>query len=111
MLRFENVATPLTAVTVFVPDSVPGRSVPPLWPMAMVTEPLKLVTGLPSAFSAVTLTAGIAISGGVVFGCTVNARCSGGLSASTVASHVLGGLSGQYQVHCGLTVPIAPCSA
>src|SRR5213596_22454 len=49
---------PLTAVTVFVPDSVPGRTVPPLWPMAIVTDPLKLVTRLPPASSAVTCTAG-----------------------------------------------------
>src|SRR5437762_1162329 len=51
MLRFENVATPLTAVTVVVPDSRPGISNPPLCPMAMVTGPLKLVIGLPAAAS------------------------------------------------------------
>src|SRR5258705_6072842 len=109
MLRFENVATPLTAVTVFVPDSVPGRSVPPLWPMAIVTEPLKLVTRLPPASSAVTWTAGIAISGGVVFGWTVNPRCGGGLSASTVESHVSG--DGQNQFHVGFVVPAVACTA
>ena len=47
----------------------------------------------------------------MVLGWTVNARCSGGLSASTVANQVLGGLSAKYQVHCGLTVPIAACNA
>src|SRR5436309_2496818 len=54
MLRFEKVATPFTAVTVVVPDNVPGMTRPPLWPMVMVTGPLKPVTGLPCASCAVT---------------------------------------------------------
>jgi len=54
ILKSEKVATPFTAVTVFVPLSVPGRIIPPLCPIAMVTDPLKLVTGLPPASSAVT---------------------------------------------------------
>src|SRR5712691_8447936 len=56
MLRSENVATPFTAATVFVPDSVPGTSRPPLCPIAIVTEPVKLGTGLPWSSTAATCT-------------------------------------------------------
>src|SRR2546428_396356 len=105
MLRSAKVATPFTTVTVFVPERVPGASMPPLSPMATVTWPLKLVAGLPRASSTVTCTAGRMVSNGiVVLGWTVNARCNGGLSTSAVASQVLGEL--KYQVHCGSSEPV-----
>jgi len=47
-------ATPSTAVTVFLPDNVPGMTVAPFCRMAIVTVPLKLVTRLPSASNAMT---------------------------------------------------------
>src|SRR2546428_12871637 len=79
MLKSENVATPFTAVAVLVPDSVPGISKPPLCPIATVTAPVKLATELPSASTAVTVTAGRMVArGSVVLGWTVNTRCSGG---------------------------------
>src|SRR6266576_1293985 len=106
MLRSEKVATQFTAVIVLVPESVPGVSRPPLCPMAIVTEPVKLATVLPNASTAATRTGGcMATSGSVVVGCTVNTKCSGGLSASTVASHALGAL--KNQVHCGSADPTA----
>src|SRR5258706_238327 len=98
MLRSANVATPFTAVTVLVPDSVPGMSVPPLWPMAIVTGPLKPVTALPDASVTVTCTAGVmVIMGSVVFGWTANTRCGGGLRARIVANHDCGDVKYQFQ--------------
>ena len=55
MLRVENVATPFTAGTVVVPDSVP---LPELLPIATVTLPVKPVTVFPSPSWAVTWTPG-----------------------------------------------------
>lgn len=55
MLRFEKVATPPTAFTVVVPPSVP---LPGLFPMAMVTAAVEVVTVLPFASSTITVTAG-----------------------------------------------------
>src|SRR5579859_8186286 len=98
MLKSPKVATPFTGATVLVPDRVPGMSVPPLCPMAIVTESPKLATALPNASSAVTCTAGaIATRGSVVRGCTVKTRCSGGLSASAPASHECGDVKYQVQ--------------
>ena len=69
MLRSLNVATPFTAVTVLVPDNVPGMTKPLLVPIAIVTGPLKLGTGWPAPSVAVTSTAGcIDIIGIVVLG-------------------------------------------
>src|SRR6058998_461942 len=109
MLKSEKVATPFTAVTVLVPDNVPGMSKPPLF--AIATRPLKLATGLPRASSAVTFTGGwIVMKGSVVLGWTVNASCvAAGLSTSAVANHVLGEL--KYQLHCGSTEPAPACTA
>src|SRR5512140_1788387 len=71
MDRLENVATPLTADTVVVPDSVPP---PGLVPIATVTRPFKLVTVLPNASCAATCTAGeIATPAVALVGCTVKA--------------------------------------
>src|SRR6266576_3393041 len=107
MLRFPNVATPFTAVTVLVPAKVPGSSMPPLCPMAIVTVPLKPVATLPAASVTLTCTGGgIVIIGRVVFGCTVKTKCSTGfpgLSVNAVASHEWG--DWKYHVHCGSTAP------
>src|ERR1041384_2887418 len=104
MLRSANVATPFTAVTVLVPDGLPGSSVPPLCPIAIVTVPLKPDTTLPDASTTLTCTGGvIVISGSVVLGCTVNTRCGGGLSASAVASHECSDV--KYQFHRGSAEP------
>src|SRR6266853_2243443 len=98
MLRSAKVATPFTAVTVLVPDSVPGTSMPPLCPMAIVTGPLKPVTALPDASVTVTCTAGvIVIIGRVVFGWTAYTKCGGGLSARVVASQECGEVKYQFQ--------------
>src|SRR5690349_18262928 len=109
MLKSENVATPFTTATVFVPESVPGASVPPLWPIAMVTVPAYPVTGLPEASVTVTCTAGIVTSGSVVFGCAVKTRCGGGLRATTLASQ-LPGWENPPQVQRGSVVPAAEAS-
>jgi hypothetical protein len=73
MLRFENVATPATAFTVAVPDSVPP---PGFVPMAKVTAFVAPVTTFPCASSMLTCTDG-AIDTAIVtlLGCAVNANC------------------------------------
>ncbi len=69
MLSVENVATPAVAVMIVVPDSIP---LPGFKPIATVTVPVKAVTTLPSASSALTCTAGvIAAPAAVAVGCTV----------------------------------------
>src|SRR5436853_7308036 len=55
MERFEKVATPLTAATLVVPDSVPP---PGLAPMASATVAVELVAVLPNASCTVTCTDG-----------------------------------------------------
>src|SRR5678816_1670868 len=71
MDRLENVATPLTAATVAVPESVPP---PGLVPMATVTLAVELVTVLPNLSSTATSTAGLIDAPAVaLLGCTVNA--------------------------------------
>src|SRR5437867_2426215 len=70
MLSPEKVATPLTAASVLVPDSVPLLA---FVPIATVTSPLNPVAVLSFASSAVTCTAGvIAAPAVVVLGCTLN---------------------------------------
>src|SRR6266702_8444047 len=104
MLRSEKVATPFTAVTVLVPESVPRSRRPPLCPIAIVTEPLKDVIVFNGSATTVTRTGFIVSRGSVVLGCVVNTRCAAvGLRASTVASQVLCVLELKYQVHCGST--------
>src|SRR5437867_811291 len=56
MRRLASVATPLTAVTVVVPDNAPPLG---FAPSATVTFPVKVGSVLPSASSAVTWTAGV----------------------------------------------------
>jgi hypothetical protein len=72
ILRLENVATPPTAVTGVVPDSVPP---PAFVPMAMVTE-FAAETTFPSASSMLTCTAGVIDDPApTLLGCAVNTSC------------------------------------
>src|SRR6185436_6011545 len=69
MDRLENVATPLAAATVVVPDSVPP---PGLVPIATVMFAVEVVTVLPNASCTATCTDGeIAAPAVAVVGCTV----------------------------------------
>src|SRR5207253_1713297 len=69
----ENVATPLTAATVAVPDSVPP---PGFVPIATVTFPVNPVAVFPCPSWAVTWTAGVIAAPAVVLlGCPVNTSC------------------------------------
>src|SRR2546422_1030210 len=69
MLRLLNVATPATAATVVVPDSVP---LPGFTAIAIATLLEKLVMVFPWASCAVTLMAGVTAAPAVVLdGCTV----------------------------------------
>src|SRR5215470_9468972 len=71
MDRLENVATPATAATVVVPDSVPP---PGLVPMATVMLAVELVTVLLNASCTVTRGAGALATPATAFdGWTVNA--------------------------------------
>src|SRR6185436_1260040 len=71
MDRLENVATPLTADTVVVPDSVP---LPGLVPIATVMLAVELVTVLLKASCTVTCTAGLIATPAVALpGCRVKA--------------------------------------
>src|SRR5512132_642845 len=71
MERLENVATPVTADIVVVPESVPP---PGLVPMATVMLAAELVTVLPNASCTATCTAGeIAAPAVALVGCTVKA--------------------------------------
>src|SRR5437667_286375 len=71
MERLENVATPATADTVAVPESVPP---PALLPIATVTLAVELVTVLPNVSCTATCTAGlIAAPAAALAGWTMNA--------------------------------------
>src|SRR5947207_2148126 len=71
MLRFENVATPPTALTVSVARRVGHDG---FVRMAMVTGFVADVMGLPAMSSIVTTTAAVIDApAGTFFGCTVNA--------------------------------------
>src|SRR5947208_9360839 len=75
IVRFANVATPFTAFTGPLPDSV----APPGLPRAREIAPVKLGTVFPDASRAVTVTAGvIATPTCALLGCTPNARCVAG---------------------------------
>src|SRR6266545_550524 len=114
MLRFEKVAIPFTAATVFVPDRIPPLG---FAPKAILIESVKLVTVLPESSCAATRTAGeIGLPAVAPLGWTVNASrvaddggggcAAAALSATTVASQVRGepGESKNH-VHCGSTEP------
>src|SRR5512140_1629007 len=77
MERLENVATPLAAATVVVPDSVPPLG---LVPMATVMLAMELVTVLLNASCTVTCTAGEMGTPATVLtaGWTVNASLAAG---------------------------------
>ena len=71
MLRSENVATPFTAATVFVPLSVPP---PGFVPIAIVILAVLVVTTLLLASCTCTVRAGLIATPAVVFvGCCENA--------------------------------------
>src|SRR6266571_408108 len=73
MVSPENVATPATAATIFVPAKVPVLG---FVPIATVTFPVNPVAVLPLPSCAVTCTAGvIAAPAAVVLGCTENTSC------------------------------------
>src|SRR3954465_8422638 len=87
MERLENVATPLTADTLGLPDSTPP---PGLVRMETVTMEVELVTVLLKASCTVTRTEGVTEAPAVVFvGCTVKASlvaaAGGMLNADEVA--------------------------
>src|SRR5260370_40933422 len=99
MLKSENVATPFTTATVLVPDSVPGTTRPPLCPIAIVTVPVKVVTGLPDASVTVTRTGCIVVRGSVVAACCVKTRRGGGMSGGGLASQAPAPV--RHHVHAG----------
>src|SRR5207249_1165697 len=113
MLNVEKVATPLTAVTLVVPDSVPP---PGFAPIATVIDPVKPVTTFPASSSADTRTAGIGWPAWLLCGCVVKATWVAGggdgggfvdvaaLSENVATSHGRAGAP-YIQVHCGSTVP------
>src|SRR5438034_353326 len=71
MDRLENVATPATAATVVVPDSVPPPGLVPIATVMLAVEP---VTVLLNASCTVTCTAGLIATPAVaLLGCTVKA--------------------------------------
>src|SRR2546425_2278849 len=97
MIRSANVATPLAAATVTLPDSVPPTG---LLPIATVTLPLNPVAMLPWASSAATRTAGaIALPAVAGPGSTVNASWTAGPGVT---------LNGVLVV---VSVPAPACSA
>src|SRR5437764_676561 len=98
MERFEKLATPLTAATLMVPDSVPP---PGLAPIATVMLAVELVTVLLNASCTVTCTAGatatpaVALVGWTVkasllaaAGLTLNAALDAPVSAPEAAFRV-----------------------
>src|SRR6267142_2672529 len=89
MLRAEKVATPFTAATVVVPDSVPPLG---LAPSDAVTSPVNPATVLPSASRAATFTAGaIAAPATVDLGSTPNSSWTGAPAVIANAALVASG--------------------
>src|SRR5262245_52598419 len=88
MDRVEKAATPLTADTVVVPDSVPP---PGLVPMATVMLAVELVTVLPNASCTATCTAGLIATPAVALvGCAITATLSGAAGEMLKAAEVAG---------------------
>src|SRR3954454_6049410 len=86
MERLENVATPLTADTVVVPESAPP---PGLVPMATVMPAVELVTVLLKASCTVTCTAGeMATPAVALVGCTVKASLDAAAGVMLKAAEV-----------------------
>src|SRR5947208_680156 len=76
MLRFAKVETPLTALTLSVPESVP---LPGLVPIATVIELVAFAIVFPKGSSIVTLTDGeIDAPATRCFGCVVKTSCDAG---------------------------------
>src|SRR6266480_842894 len=99
MLNVENVATPFTAATLLVPDSVPP---PGFAPSATVIVPVKPVTTLPDASRAATRTAAIVCPAWVDVGCVVNARFVAGGGGGG------GGGGAAVVLNAALVVPVNP---
>src|SRR6267143_6546327 len=93
MLSVEHVATPLTALTLFVPESVPP---PGFAPGATVISPVYPVTAFPDASRAVTRTTDMVWPATVVCGCVVTAR------------FVAGGGGGAVMLNAALVAPVKP---
>src|SRR4051812_38264318 len=86
MDRVENVATPLTATTVVVPDSVPP---PGVVPMGTVMLAVELVTVLLNASCTVTCTAGETAAPAMAFvGWTVKASWAAAAGLMLTAAEV-----------------------
>src|SRR5512134_461969 len=84
MLSVEKVATPATAATVVVPESVPG---PGFTSIVSATFDVKLVTVFARESCAVTTTGGSATPATDVCGCAVNASWTTG--AGTISNALL----------------------
>jgi hypothetical protein len=70
--RSENVATPPTAATVFVPDNVPPRGLDPIATVTFAVEEVRF----PNWSSIRTVTAGLIAAPAAVFdGCCKNPKC------------------------------------
>src|SRR5437667_435153 len=87
VVRFANVATPFTAFTGPLTDSV----APPAWTRAREIARVNLGTVFPAASRAVTVSAGVmATPTCVLLGCTPNARCvAGGGGAAVMLNELL----------------------
>src|SRR5207249_3425511 len=86
IVRFANVATPFTAFTGPLPDSV----APPALPRAREIAPVKLGTEFKDARMTVSVTAGVnATPSCVLLGCTPNARCVAGGGGAAVMLNAL----------------------
>src|SRR2546425_284398 len=82
MLRLEKVATPLTAATVAVPDSVPLAGLLPIASAMLAVEP---ATVFPAASCTVTLTAGLMEAPAATReGCTLKANFAAAPLATTL---------------------------
>src|SRR5260370_33172648 len=71
-MMFENVATPASAVTVVVPESVAS---PVLLAMAIVTAAVESATTVFDASSAFKVIAPMGAPATALLGCAVNTRC------------------------------------
>src|SRR5712691_83561 len=86
MDRFENVATPLAAFAVKVPESVPAAG---FVSMATVMAPVNVVTSVPDASSADTCTGAMVCPACVDAGCTVKRSWVAGGGGAAVTLNAL----------------------
>src|SRR5947208_3610096 len=89
--RFENVATPPTAATVSVPESVPPAG---LAPMATVTLPVNVDAVLPAPSFAVTVTVNGDAAPAVVGGWILNTRLAATPAVMSNAELTVGAMPG-----------------